>query len=323
MVRRRAHRSVGSRRERDGADRRRPDRPGAGGLRLVPARRSARTAPGRSSSAPASIEDANSDSNFCAYIATGVWHHVLVTGDRRFRRADVADGARAIDFVLGLQLDGGEICWARSDSGPVAGGAADRVRQHLPQHALRAGAGRITSRSRSRNGRSRSAGWATRSPRTRRRSPRSRITRWTGTTRSSAVRCAVPPRRPASPTGWDDFVVDGLGHPVRRRPAWVTGAETCELVLALDALGRPAGALRQFAAMQHLRERRRLLLDRAGVHRRKALARGADHLDRCRDDSRRRRAVGTTAGQRHLPWHRSAARPGGRLRLRVRGQRRR
>ena len=33
------------------------------------------------------IEDANSDSNFCAYIATGVWHHVLVTGDRRFAEA--------------------------------------------------------------------------------------------------------------------------------------------------------------------------------------------------------------------------------------------
>ena len=40
------------------------------------------------------IEDANSDSNFCAYIATGVWHHVLATGDDAIRRADVADGAR-------------------------------------------------------------------------------------------------------------------------------------------------------------------------------------------------------------------------------------
>ena len=30
------------------------------------------------------VEDANSDSNFCAYMATGVWHHVLITGDRRF-----------------------------------------------------------------------------------------------------------------------------------------------------------------------------------------------------------------------------------------------
>ena len=30
------------------------------------------------------VEDANSDSNFCAYIAAGVWHHVLVTGDESF-----------------------------------------------------------------------------------------------------------------------------------------------------------------------------------------------------------------------------------------------
>jgi hypothetical protein len=34
----------------------------------------------------------------------------------------------------------------------------------------------------------------------------------------------------------------------------VTGAETCELVLALDAMGNRHAALQQFAAMQHLRE---------------------------------------------------------------------
>ena len=53
---------------------------------------------------------------------------------------------------------------------------------------------------------------------------------------------------------WDDFVVDGLGiRCVGDRP-WVTGAETCELVMALDALGQRSDAHRQFAAMQHLRE---------------------------------------------------------------------
>ena len=30
------------------------------------------------------VEDANSDGNFCAYIATGVWHHWLCTWDRGF-----------------------------------------------------------------------------------------------------------------------------------------------------------------------------------------------------------------------------------------------
>jgi hypothetical protein len=35
----------------------------------------------------------------------------------------------------------------------------------------------------------------------------------------------------------------------------VTGAETCELVMALDAIGDREGAREQFTAMQHLRER--------------------------------------------------------------------
>src|SRR6201985_1222928 len=53
---------------------------------------------------------------------------------------------------------------------------------------------------------------------------------------------------------WNDFVVGGLGiRCVADRP-WVTGAETCELVMALDAIGHRSAAHRQFAAMQHLRE---------------------------------------------------------------------
>jgi hypothetical protein len=53
--------------------------------------------------------------------------------------------------------------------------------------------------------------------------------------------------------GWDAFVVPGLGvRCVSDRP-WVTGAETCELVLALCAVGERERAVRLFADMQHLR----------------------------------------------------------------------
>lgn len=53
---------------------------------------------------------------------------------------------------------------------------------------------------------------------------------------------------------WEDFVVPGLGvRCVDDRP-WVTGAETCEFVMALDAIGDRARAHEQFAAMHHLRE---------------------------------------------------------------------
>jgi hypothetical protein len=53
---------------------------------------------------------------------------------------------------------------------------------------------------------------------------------------------------------WDRFVVPGLGiRCVSDRP-WVTGAETCELVLALCATGDHARASVLFADMQHLRD---------------------------------------------------------------------
>ena len=37
--------------------------------------------------------------------------------------------------------------------------------------------------------------------------------------------------------GWDEFVVPGLGVRCVSDEPWVTGAETCELVIALDAVG--------------------------------------------------------------------------------------
>ena len=65
------------------------------------------------------IEDANSDSNFCAYIATGVWHHLLITGDKSFAARMWPVVHKAVDFVIDLQFGYGEIAWARSEAGPL------------------------------------------------------------------------------------------------------------------------------------------------------------------------------------------------------------
>ena len=46
------------------------------------------------------IEDAKLDTNVCAYVATGVWHHWLITGDEGFAAALWPVVARAIDWVL-------------------------------------------------------------------------------------------------------------------------------------------------------------------------------------------------------------------------------
>jgi hypothetical protein len=63
------------------------------------------------------VEQDKLDTNVCAYVATGVWHHVLVTGDDGFATELWPVVERAIDFVLGLQTPRGEIIWARHADG--------------------------------------------------------------------------------------------------------------------------------------------------------------------------------------------------------------
>jgi hypothetical protein len=199
------------------------------------------------------VEDANADSNFCAYIAAGVWHHVLVTRDEAFARTMWPVVHKAIDFVIDLQIGYGEICWARSESGPLpealltgcasvfhsircALALAGLIGESQPEwelalgslgHAICAHPEAFTEKDRY------SMEWY--------------YPILGGALQGTAAVVRIEQR-------WDDFVVGGLGiRCVDDRP-WVTGAETCELVLALDSIGRPSAALRQFAAMQHLRE---------------------------------------------------------------------
>ena len=56
-------------------------------------------------------------------------------------------------------------------------------------------------------------------------------------------------------SSWDRFVVPGLGIRCVSDQPWVTGAETCELVITLDACGMRTEALEVFADAQHLRHR--------------------------------------------------------------------
>ncbi|MCP3938686.1 MAG: prenyltransferase [Actinomycetia bacterium] len=63
------------------------------------------------------IEDAKIDTNVCAYVATGVWHHWLITGDTGFLETMWPVVERAVDFVLGMQRADGSIVWARHVDG--------------------------------------------------------------------------------------------------------------------------------------------------------------------------------------------------------------
>jgi len=63
------------------------------------------------------VEQDKLDANVIAYVAAGVWHRWLCTGDRGFAEALWPVVQRAIDWVLDLQTPRGEILWARHADG--------------------------------------------------------------------------------------------------------------------------------------------------------------------------------------------------------------
>ena len=77
--------------------------------------------------------------------------------------------------------------------------------------------------------------------------------RWTGTTRSSPACCAATRPKRASRRKWDTFVAPGRGVRCVSDQPWITAAETCELVMALDAIGLHDRARELFAWVQFLR----------------------------------------------------------------------
>jgi len=64
-------------------------------------------------------EDKTRDANMCSYIAVGLLHYYLVSGDVGFLKQMWKTVAAAIDFALGLQSCEGEIHWAISPEGRV------------------------------------------------------------------------------------------------------------------------------------------------------------------------------------------------------------
>ncbi len=59
-----------------------------------------------------SVEEAKLDTNVCAYIATGVWHHWLCTGDRRFVDELWPTVRRSLEWVLSMRRPDGTVLWA-------------------------------------------------------------------------------------------------------------------------------------------------------------------------------------------------------------------
>ncbi|HET7736183.1 MAG TPA: prenyltransferase [Nocardioidaceae bacterium] len=204
------------------------------------------------------VEDHSADTNMCAYIAVGVWHHWLVRNDEAFVLRFWPVVRRALDYVAALQLPFGGIAWSQEHTpdgspssvnpdGLLAGsssiyhsfkaGVALSELMDAPQPEWEIVAGRL--------------GHAVREHRDRFLDKSNFSMDWYypvlgGPVRGDAAFELLESR-------WHEFVEPGYGIRCVLENRWLTGAETCELAMALDALGDHERALELVRNIQHTR----------------------------------------------------------------------
>ncbi|MGA8255191.1 MAG: prenyltransferase [Nocardioides sp.] len=194
------------------------------------------------------VDDARGETNMSAYLAVGVWHHWLMRHDIEFVTRYWPTVRSALDWVVSLQQPFGGMQWTPVDEFSLLTGSSSIY------HSLRAGValadllGDPQPEWELAGGR---LGHAIREHRDLFADKSTYSMDWYYPVLGGAVR--GPEALELLAPRWDDFVVPGLGiHCVDTNP-WVTGAETCELAMALDAIGDRERALTLLADMQHLR----------------------------------------------------------------------
>jgi hypothetical protein len=197
------------------------------------------------------------ESNFVAYVAAGVWHHYLVTGDELFLHSMWSTVERAIEFVLKLQTRHGEIHWAVKACGTpkedaLVTGCSSIYKSlecaHNIAHTLgkqkpewlqaRENLGEALRNKPERFDRT----WES----------KSRFSMdWfypvlTGVFTGSQAQARLQER-------WSEFVEEGMGVRCTSDEPWVTVAESCELTMALLAAGDHARAVTLYSWLHQWR----------------------------------------------------------------------
>jgi hypothetical protein len=199
------------------------------------------------------VKDPRLDTNVCAYLATGLWHHALVTGDPDLVRRLWPALEQSIDFVLRWQRADGSVAWSLDPAGRVesyalltgsssiyhslrcAVAAAERLGKSRPDWEL--AAGRLGHAVAHHPGAF---------------APKVEFAMdWYYPMLSGALTGDAGRQRMAD--GWSTFVMEGRGVRCVSTGDWVTAAETAECVLSLDALGMDEAARDLLASTHDLR----------------------------------------------------------------------
>lgn len=197
------------------------------------------------------------ESNFVAYVATGVWHHYLVSTDVAFLNEMWPVVERAMGFVLSLQSPFGDIDWAVDGDGQAKSDALITGCSSIYKSLECAHNIAITL------GKERPEWLAARTllGEALRKRPERFDRTWESKARYSmdwfypvltgVYTGAAARERLAS--RWDAFVVPDMGCRCVVEEPWVTVAESCELVMALLAAGDRARAVELYSWLHQWR----------------------------------------------------------------------
>ncbi len=197
------------------------------------------------------------ESNYVAYIATGVWHHYLISENKGFLAELFPVVDRAIEFVLTLQSAHGEIDWAVDAAGAPMGDALVTGCSSIFK-SLECACHIASSL-----GIERDHWWLARERLgvALRQRPERFDRTWASKARYSMdwfypVLTGVVQGQAAGDrlrARWHEFVEPGLGCRCETQEPWVTVAESCELTMALLAAGDRPRAVEVFSWLSQWR----------------------------------------------------------------------
>jgi len=189
------------------------------------------------------VEESKVDSNVCAYIATGVWHHWRCTWDRGFLDHLWPTVERALDWVLTLRRSDGVALWAVEADGTRPWGYALLTGTSSIHHALRCGVALADVIGEPRPEWSVAADVMAHVVATEPTAfePKHRWAMdWYYPVLAGALTGEAAKARLAD--GWSTFAMEGRGIRCVSDEPWVTASETAECALAYAAIGDRATA---------------------------------------------------------------------------------
>ena len=198
------------------------------------------------------------ETNFSAYIATGLWHYYLIFEDKNFLKFMLPTITKSVNFVTSMQTEQGDIYWASEedkeilDDSLITGSSsiykslecASAIFNLLGESRLQADISKKNLKNSILN------------------NPERYDRNWESKSRYSMdwyypILCGIYDDKKSIKdieTKWSKFIVDDMGCKCVEEEPWVTVAESSELVLALVKIGLREEALKIFNSLHQWRD---------------------------------------------------------------------